>query len=247
MSKNLSPSDATKSRAIYLTMDTDWCPQEVLQYALALFWEHNLPCTVFATGPYTALQNCDSSRLEIGLHPNFNDTTIDGYPARLQELLEIYPHAQGVASHAMLTSTTILNLFKQSGLKYDRNLLLYKDPNAAPFYHYNGLLRLPIFWEDDIWFTAEPDVRFSAALLAQKPLLAHESFRHIFNFHPIHLYQNTESQAHYQTFKAFQHEPKKLAAYIGKGYGVRSYFLDLIDHIQRQDLATGLLQEFIRG
>jgi peptidoglycan/xylan/chitin deacetylase (PgdA/CDA1 family) len=221
-------------------MDTDWCPEKALQYALALLQEHDLPCTVFATGPYTALQNYDPSRIEIGLHPNFNHVTIDGYEKKVQELREMYPQARGVASHAMMSSTPILNFFKQSGLQYDRNVLRYKDPIAAPFYHYNGLLRLPIFWEDDIWFTIEPGVPFTADLLIQ------ENFRYIFNFHPIHLYQNTESQLHYQYFKSFQHEPAKLQAHIGKGYGVRSFFIDLVDYIKKQGINTGLLHEFLR-
>jgi hypothetical protein len=220
-------------------MDTDWCPEEVLRYSLALFEKHALPCTVFATGHYETLGHYDASRIEIGLHPNFKDTTAEGYEAKLRELCKMYPQAQGVASHAMMSSTPLLHLFKQCGMKYDRNLLRYKDSNATAFYYFNGLLRLPIFWEDDIWFTVEPGVPFTAELLAN------ESFRCIFNFHPIHLYLNTESPLHYQSFKAFQHDLKKLEGYIGKGYGTRNFLGDLAKHIQKHNLNTGLLREWL--
>jgi hypothetical protein len=241
VAKQLAATASAKSQILYLTMDTDWCSEEVLQYALALFQAHDLPCTIFVTGRYEALRHYEASRLEIGLHPNFNETTSGGYEAKLRELCEIYPDAQGVASHAMLSSTSLLALFKQYGFKYDRNLLFYKNPAATAFYHYNGLLRLPVFWEDDIWFSAEPGAPFSADLLGR------DRFRYLFNFHPIHLYLNTESPAHYHAFKPFQHEPEKLARHIGKGYGVRSYFEDLVQHIKQNDLATGLLREFIES
>ena len=220
-------------------MDTDWCSEDVLQNALALFQTHDLPCTIFVTGSYATLQHYDSSRLEIGLHPNFNDATAAGYEAKLRALRDMYPQAEGVASHAMLSSTLILDLFKRYGFKYERNWLVYKNPEATAFYHYNGLLRLPIFWEDDIWFSTEPGAPFSAALLPAG------RFRYIFNFHPLHLYLNTESSAHYQAFKPFQREPEKLAGYIGKGYGARAFFEDLARHIKKHGLATGLLREFV--
>ncbi len=220
-------------------MDTDWCHEEVLQYALKLFRENNLPCTVFATGHYASLTLHSSAELEIGLHPNFNETTIAGYEGTLRALRQHYPHAEGVSCHAMTSSTPLLNLVKQYGFTYDRNLLCYKIPKIAAFRHYNGLWRLPVFWEDDIWFTVEAGVPFDESLLA------HEDFRYIFNFHPIHLYLNTESTAHYQAFKPLQHQPEALANYVGMGYGARSYFLELVSHIKKEKIATGLLKDFV--
>jgi hypothetical protein len=222
---------------IFLTLDTDWCPEEILEHALALFATHELHCTVFATGAYDALKNCDSARLEIGVHPNFNDATPAQYEARLNELLALYPQARGVSSHAMMSSTPLLDLFHRAGLKYDRNLLRYHDAEAEPFQYHNGLWRVPIFWEDDIWFAHQPLAPFAPALLTQRaaPL--------VFNFHPIHLYLNTASTEHYAAFKPYYHEPRKLLEYRHKGYGVRSFFTDLIAHARTHQIPTGLLKE----
>lgn len=220
-------------------MDTDWCHEEILQYALELFREHNFPCTVFATGHYASLLHHTGAGLEIGLHPNFNETTIAGYESTLRALRQLYPHAEGVSSHAMTSSTPILDLFQQYGFIYDRNLLSYKIPQLTAFRHYNGLWRLPIFWEDDIWFTAEPGVPFDERMLAL------EHFRYIFNFHPIHLYLNTASTAHYQAFKSLQHQPAMLKNHVSTDYGARSYFFDLAAYLNEQKIATGLLREFV--
>jgi len=226
-------------KTIYLALDTDWCHDEVLDYALSLFVDRGLQCTVFATGPYQALQNNSAAEIEVGLHPNFMDCISQDYERKLLELRAFYPHAQGVSCHATMSSVPLLDLFKRHGLAYDRSLLLYKHDSAAPFYHYNGLLRIPVYWEDDIWFTAEPGTRFSAQLLRT------DEFDEVFVFHPIHLYQNTLSQAHYQAFKPLQRDLSALAEHRGTGYGAHSFFSDLADNVSRSQIRTGLLSELL--
>jgi len=229
---------AQTSRTLYLTMDTDWCTEEVLEYALNLFRARRLPCTVFAAGAYAALQQREEAMLEIGLHPNFNGAAQEQYEQRLATLLRLYPEAAGVASHAMTSNTPLLNLFKHHGLRYDRNILRYRDAAAQAFVYYNGLLRLPVFWEDDIWFTVEPGARFSVKLLER------DRFRLIFNFHPIHLFMNTASTGHYHAFKPHQHQPQKLAQHRRTDYGALSFFEDLTAYIQKENIATGLLRDY---
>lgn len=227
-------------RAVYFTMDTDWCHEEILQFALHLFHRRALPCTVFATGAYAGLRELDAARFEVGVHPNFNGVASGGCEGKLRELRGLYPRARGVASHAMASSTPLLDLFKQQGFEYDRNLLCYKTAGAQPFRHYNGLLRLPVFWEDDIWFGSEPGARFAPDLLSG------ECFRLIFNFHPIHLFMNTASAEHYLAFKPHQHEIARLTNWRREQYGVLSFFEDLTAYLQAEKLATGLLQDFLQ-
>ncbi len=230
---------AKSEQKIFLTMDTDWCADEVLQYALDLLCEHDIAFTAFVTDRYAALENCDPARIEIGLHPNFNEAMPSQYEAKLHELLAHYPQAQGVSSHAMMSSTPLLELFRRCGLRYDRNLLFYKQAQARAFYHYNGLLRLPIFWEDDIWFSVEANTPFTPEPFAE------ENFQYVFNFHPIHLYLNTASTEHYAAFKPHYHEPRALRAHRYEGYGVLSYFMDLLAYLRENRIATGLLKEFL--
>ncbi|MDZ7269735.1 MAG: hypothetical protein ONB48_20865 [candidate division KSB1 bacterium] len=224
---------------IYLTLDTDWCHEEVLQAALQLFREHDLPVTIFVTGAYAALSAREAGRWEIGLHPNCSEVTLAECEHRLAALQRLHPRAQGVATHAMVCSTPLLDLFRRCGFRYDRNLLCYRVAGMKPFVHHNGLLRLPVFWEDDIWLTVEAGARFSAAWLPAGPS------RCIFNFHPIHLYLNTLTPAHYRAAKPLQHDPEQLARHVAGGYGARAFFLDLAAHIRRRQLATGLLQDFL--
>lgn len=224
---------------IFITMDTDWCPAEVLRHALALFEKHTQRCTIFATGHYASLATCDSKTFEIGVHPNFNDTPVSQYESKLHDLLALYPNAQGVSSHAMMSSTPLLHLFKQAGLRYERNLLRYEEVAAKPFYYFNQLLRVPIFWEDDIWFAHDARARFAANLFA------HADLPLVFNFHPIHLFLNTASLEHYARFKPDYHDADKLEKYRYQGYGVLSYFQDLMAHLDTQQITSGLLRELV--
>lgn len=210
-----------------------------MQYVLDFLRARDLQCTVFATGRYTVLEKSDPAHIEIGVHPNFNETPPSQYETKLREMLTLYPHAQGVSSHAMMSSTPLLELFKRCGLKYDRNLLLYKQSLLKPFFHYNGLLRVPVFWEDDIWFAVEPGAAFSPDLLAAA---AHVC---VFNFHPIHIYMNTASQKHYSSFKPHYHEPHKLRTLRHHGYGVYTFFIELIYCLRANKISTGLLNELV--
>ncbi len=232
-------SGMASTRVIYITMDTDWCAEKVLEFALSLLRERHLAATVFSTHDYVALRDTNAQMLEVGLHPNFNEVTAEGYEDKLRTLQRLYPQAVGVSSHAMLSGTTLLELFRRAGLQYDRNILRYKDAAAQPFVYHNGLLRLPIFWEDDIWFTLEPGARFSTTILE------HEGFHLIFNFHPIHLFMNTASAEHYQSFKPYQHELGRLAQYRRAEYGARSFFEDLTTYLQNENVATGLLRNLL--
>ena len=36
------------------------------------------------------------------------------------------------------------------GVKYDSNVCLYLQPDLAPLHHWTGIVRFPVFWEDDI-------------------------------------------------------------------------------------------------
>jgi len=229
--------EPAQAPVVFLTLDTDWCSEEILEFSLALFRSRHLSCTIFATGGYAALQNLERERFEIGWHPNFHEMKAEKHQERLREFQALFPEAVGVASHAMTCNTGLLSAFKEFGLKYDRNLLRYKDAQAQPFAYYNGLRRFSVYWEDDIWFSVEPGARFAKGLLA-----AEQAFP-LFNFHPIHLYMNTVSALHYQTFKPFQDEPEKLMEYRASGYGAFSFFEELVQYFHHEGWTTALLRE----
>ena len=68
----------------------------------------------------------------------------------------------------------------------------------------------------------------------------------VFNFHPIHVYLNTEKLSNYENAKRFYNAPKKLKKYIDtKTIGTRDLLINLLEDCQKQKLATYKMNELI--
>ena len=51
----------------------------------------------------------------------------------------------------------------------------------------------------------------------------------VFDFHPIHIFLNTENIDRYENSRVVQRDFEKLKEYVFAGYGTRSFLIDLID------------------
>lgn len=204
-----------------ITFDIDWAPDAVIADTLALLNAANVQATFFATHS-TSLFNGIQGH-EIGIHPNFLPTK--DYRSELDRLMNLYPQAKGVRCHSYYQNTQILDLFVEHGLEYDSNSVMFGCHNIQPFKHWNGLVRVPIFWEDDInclignvW---EPE------LLS----LADPNSLFVFNFHPIHVYLNTEKLSRYEAAKPYYPDPIKLREFVNPestGIGTRVFLKRLL-------------------
>ena len=97
--------------------------------------------------------------------------------------------------------------------------------------HPSGLVRLPIFWEDDDYFSCSPDWDIGTLGLDRPGVKC-------FDFHPIHLYLNTYSPDQYRHAKQnrFSSESLKEAEYNGSDKGIRSLFSKLCDYIKDNNI-----------
>ena len=59
------------SSEIFLTFDVDWVSDWILEPMIEALEEYNASATLFATHESSLIKQLDSSRYEIGLHPNF--------------------------------------------------------------------------------------------------------------------------------------------------------------------------------
>jgi len=106
--------------------------------------------------------------------------------------------------------------------------------DLQPTYDWAGIVRLPIFWEDDVhcvYFTNQFQLN---ALSLNRPGMK------IFNFHPVHCYLNTQEFHHYQKVKGDLHDLKKAAAAKQSGQGTQSLFLALLQEIKKSGESTTL-------
>ncbi len=193
----------------YLTFDIDWASDAILQETVSLLKKYNAKATFFAThlSPFIKELEKDSD-FEIGLHPNFNnllngcDKDNKNYQQVVDELKAIYPDALGVRSHSLTQSSSILEAFISAGLKYDVNLFLPYHDQIKPHKAWNDLVRIIYNWEDDVhWIYKKSfddlDINLGNEL-------------NIFDFHPVHIYLNTDCAQSYEKSRDHHRDPSQL-------------------------------------
>lgn len=196
-SPSLGFADELPRRAFGLTCDVDWAPDYVLNDTLELLESCGVTATILATHETSVLRGLDHSKYEIGIHPNFN-SLLAGESGNSHEiiadLLTSFPEAVCVRAHCLVESSLLFDVYSEMGLKYELTQFLPYQPNIHLHYHISGLIRVPFNWEDDYHFLSQHS--FATSKLDQS-----EYGLDIYNFHPVHLYLNTESPQRYREAK----------------------------------------------
>lgn len=214
---------------VFITLDIDWAHDEVLWDAIELLEGAGVKATWFITHQTALLEKMRANRkFELGVHPNFNfllngDNRL-GKNAKevVERLLHIVPEAVSVRSHSLTQNSNLLAMFKTLGLTHDCNHLIAEQTGIIlkPWLLWNGLVRVPFFWEDDLACIEKTNTPING-LLKRKGLK-------VFNFHPIHIFLNTESMERYERTRDIHQNPIELIKHRYEGEGTRTRFLKLL-------------------
>jgi hypothetical protein len=218
---------------VFLTIDIDWAHDEILEDTIQLVEETGVCATWFITHETSDLEFLRGNpRFELGIHPNFNPLLLGdkslGKSADevVSRLLEIVPEAKSVRSHSMAQSSVLLNLFSEKGLTHDCNHYIPQQSQIVlkPWHLWNGLIRVPYFWEDDLSCIYE-DTFDASSLLSRQGL-------RVFDFHPIHLFLNTNNLEQYEETRSFHQNPNELIKYRSESIpGARTRFVELFSSL----------------
>lgn len=228
---NISLADSSSWEGkIFLTVDIDWASDDVLIYAVDLLERHNISATFFVTHNTPVLARLRSNpKFELGIHPNFNfllnGDFRNGRCAEevVDRLLNIVPEAKSVRSHSMTQSSILLDLFFEKGLTHESNHFIPEQLHIElrPWQHWAGLVKVPYFWEDDVYCLTKENSSMESLLL-RKGLK-------VFDFHPIHIFLNTENMSRYNRCRGVLGDHEKLSSYINNDFfGTRDRLLELI-------------------
>jgi hypothetical protein len=181
---------------VVFTGDQDWAPDWALAAAIELVTGMGVPYHVFATNKSPTLAAArDNELVTLGIHPNFlQGSTQGGTPDEIIEnCLALVPEATSFRTHCLGEDNHVLRNLAARGFTADSNLLSWLQPDLVPLLHGAGLLRIPIFFEDD-WFLewAVPDLDLRAA----KRQLATPGLK-VLNVHPVLLAMNAPSMDYY--------------------------------------------------
>tara|TARA_B110000046_G_scaffold185692_1_gene228629 strand:- start:10578 stop:11285 length:708 start_codon:yes stop_codon:yes gene_type:complete len=189
-----------------LSLDIDWASDKILNYTLDMIEEKGCKACFFVTHQTKVLERIKENPLiELGIHPNFNpllDGVKDSKTAAqiIDDLLEIVPNAQILRSHSMTTSGKWVGLYKQKGITHLSNYLQYGVEPIVPFMQINGLVEVPVYFADDGFAyinESKEIVNITKNLLFSTNV---EGIK-VFNFHPVHLYIDTENISDYYSYK----------------------------------------------
>lgn len=225
---------ASYDNEIYLTFDTDWADDAVLRDTIEVLEAREVPATIFTTHASPVLAGLTGHpRIEVGLHPNFNPLIEPGgggagAATLLADLHALFPAAVSVRSHSLLQSSGLQYLFARRGLVYEANQFVpaWSGMACRPYREISGLIRLPYFWEDDVHVMAMARGladTWDAGALLDRPGLK------MFDFHPIHVFLNTERMERYEQTRADHRDAARLAAHRCAAAGTRTFLIDVIE------------------
>jgi len=211
-----------KSR-FFLTIDVDWAPDFIIEYCKSFIEDLGIPSTWFLTHKSQELSALNHQGIERGTHCNFLSNFVGQQNATGSEVIvrsarELVPEAVSFRNHSLVQSSRLLDQFAEQGFTHECNLLLPYIPVEflAPWRHWNGLIRVPHCWEDDVWLLG--GCQDLSSLLRRK----HGGLV-VIDVHPIHLYMNTSDWLSYEKCKGVISDREQLEVIrIGNtGFGVR--------------------------
>ena len=212
-------------RAVYITFDQDWCHEEVLLDSLSLIEEYQATATIFLTNRLSYMNLLyNNQSIELGIHPNINPLidgnccSSDNAEEIIDGLLSLVPAARSVRSHSLVTSSRLTELFFLKGLTHESNIKipLVAAPSITPFRHPSGMIMCPFQWGD----YADRTSSFRSLTLPNYFMV---------NFHPIHVFLNTESIDRYERTRPLHQNPKELIKHRFEGYGTRNRLIELLE------------------
>lgn len=229
----------TWAERLFITIDIDWASDEVLSWTIDLIESVNIPATWFVTHPTPLLRRLrENPNFELGIHPNFNNLllfqdTSNGRTAEeiIERLMNFVPNAVSVRSHSLTQSSVLTDLFSKFGLTHECNILIPNafefGTNVVPYLHWNNMIKVPHIWEDDVALYYD----FSGENL--KRTIAIKGLK-VFDFHPIHLFLNTEKDVRYNSARKFLKDFEKLKSLINQDYGTRNEFLTIVENFTKK-------------
>jgi hypothetical protein len=219
----------TWSNSLFLTFDIDWACDEVIEESINIVESYGVSATWFVTHDTPIIDKLRANKnFELGIHPNFNNLLkgdfSNGSNAKkvVERLLNIVPEATAVRSHSATQSSFLQNLFSEVGLTHESNLFLPEQSaiRANPWKLWSQLNIVPYCFADEV--TCLYKTNSSIVDIAKG-----EGLR-IFDFHPIHVFLNTENLERYERTREIHRKPEELIKHRYDGDGVRTALKTLL-------------------
>lgn len=215
-----------------LTSDQDWAPPWAMQALLDA--AEKLPLHLFRTNPCPVADEAFASgRISQGWHPNLLPGSSHGRSPEeaIAYMQERFPGCNTARNHAYNTNTHFDRLLFEAGIRVDSQIATLHQEGLVPLADVSGTFRLPVFFEDDVFFHHHgPALDVSSVLNT----LFTPGVK-IFNLHATFIACNTPSDEHYakhreRIFGTESPHPDVMH----QGRGSRSVFAELREQVESQ-------------
>ena len=231
----LNASPAQIDDSAFITLDVDWAPDFVLEKVITLVEDAGVRATWFITHETPLLERLRTNALfEVGIHPNFNlllngqvsPLGLSDFRQVIDYFCDLVPEAISMRSHSLVQAPMIFSHCLKRGIKIDSSSFVPASSNPLELHlmsDFSGMKRAPFFWGDYAAISTKE---------ANKPerLLSRAALK-IFNFHPIHLYFNSNTLAVYEHSKTLPKEEREYHPLINSSFGVRNHFDSLVNEL----------------
>ena len=234
--KELDFSGLTAAPVYVFTTDIDWAPEWAIREMLRVFDRFEVPLSPFLTHDSHILKErygTSEMKRRAGVHPNFFPKSSHGGTTEhvVEYVGNLWPDAIGFRSHCFFDNTHVTNAFAAKGFKYDSNVCLYLQPGAVPLYHNSGMLRFPVFWEDDVHFARGQPFKLDAVREHfDRPGLK------VINVHPFIIALNTPDADFYNANKHLyrNHDEAVWKKSVAAGAGAQTFLVELLEHVRKK-------------
>jgi len=236
-----------------ITFDIDWAPDFAIEYVSNELSKKRIKSTWFVTHTSKAIEKLKTNELvELGIHPNFLPNSSHGNTTNeiIKKMLEIVPNAKCIRTHGLYNSTYLYReIARNKTLEIDSSILMPEIPDLKPHTLYfedagSPLTRVPIFWEDDIeMYNPKKSWDF-------KNEKYHVNGMKIFNFHPLHIFINSNNMNIWNSLKNISNLDKLdqnvVNEYVNKdSKGVKDLFEEICEHISNKQGFSSTISEVV--
>lgn len=215
-----------------LTGDVDWASEHCIDAYVDHAASHGIVPTLFVTHRSAAVARAAAQgKVDLGIHPNFlpgssHGETID---AVLDHVLGLVPDPVAARSHCFFDNSHVAQALKQRGIAWDSNLCCHLQEELDVLDHWNGVKRLPVFFEDDVhWVRGE-----SWDFADHRSVFASPGLK-VLNFHPFLWTLNAPDAAFYTAHRG--HIPtltgEQAEALRHPGPGCATFLEEIIDWVR---------------
>ena len=206
-----------------ITFDIDWAHDFIIGEMVDFLELNEIKSTLFITHKSPILERLKSSSiLELGIHPNFNKLLNGNYENGksvhevIDNLLKIVPDAKSIRCHSLFESERLLDIFSEFGLKYVCNKFnpVGKNYTNKPYYLWDDLVIIPHHWQDNVSMRIDIDL--------------HCKGLQVYDFHPIHIFLNTDQMDRYEETRHLHKIPNELKSFKNDTYGIHDIFMNII-------------------